>query len=73
MRMSALVVAIGIAFAPTFASAENCGLPNASTQEWPAASPEVVGLASAVLCQMLKWLNVSSFPPALPTYSGMKR
>ena len=45
---------------PLPASAQDsCGLPNGSTQEWPAAAPEIVGLASATLCPMLQWLNVA--------------
>src|SRR5215510_97743 len=60
MRFKALVVAIGIALVHLPASAEDsCGLPNGSTQEWPAAAPEIVGLASATLCPMFQWLNVA--------------
>ena len=58
MRFIALVVAIGIAFMPVPASAQDtCGLPNGSSQEWPTAASESVGLASTTLCPMLQWLN----------------
>jgi CubicO group peptidase (beta-lactamase class C family) len=60
MRFKALVVATGISFLPLPTSAQDsCGLPNGGTQEWPAAAPEIVGLASATLCPMLQWLNVA--------------
>jgi CubicO group peptidase (beta-lactamase class C family) len=60
MRIKALVVAIGIGILPSLARAQDsCGLPNASTDQWPVAAPESVGLAGAVLCPMVKWLNAS--------------
>jgi CubicO group peptidase (beta-lactamase class C family) len=60
MRFNAIAIAIGIAFVPLPASAQDtCGLPNGRTEAWSAASLEIVGLASATFCPLLQWLNVS--------------
>jgi CubicO group peptidase (beta-lactamase class C family) len=60
MRIKALIVVIGFAILPRLALAQDsCGLPNASTDRWSVAAPESVGLDSAVLCPMVKWLNAS--------------
>jgi CubicO group peptidase (beta-lactamase class C family) len=34
-----------------------CGIPIAGNDRWPVASPESVGLSSATLCPMVKWLT----------------
>ena len=60
MRINALSMAIGIAMLPPLALAQDgCGLPDATTDEWSVAAPESVGMASAPLCSMVKWLNGS--------------
>jgi CubicO group peptidase (beta-lactamase class C family) len=60
MRINALMVAIGIAILPPIALAQDsCGLPNANADQWSVAAPDSVGLASAALCPMVKWLNDS--------------
>jgi CubicO group peptidase (beta-lactamase class C family) len=60
MRIIALIVAIGACVLSPLALAQNdCGVPKASTDKWAVAAPESVGLASAALCPMVKWLNDS--------------
>jgi CubicO group peptidase (beta-lactamase class C family) len=60
VRINALSIAIGIAMLPPLALAQNsCGLPDATTDQWSVAAPESVGLASAPLCSMVKWLDGS--------------
>jgi CubicO group peptidase (beta-lactamase class C family) len=36
---------------------DGCGVPSVSTDQWAVAAPESVGLASAVLCPMVKWFH----------------
>jgi CubicO group peptidase (beta-lactamase class C family) len=60
MRIIALIVAIGVCvFSARALAQDGCGVPPASTDQWPVAAPESVGLAGAVLCPMVKWLNAS--------------
>ena len=60
MRINALIVVIGVAMLPSLALAQNsCGLPKETTDQWSVAAPESVGLASAVLCPMINWLDDS--------------
>ena len=60
MRINALAVAIGIGFMPLLAVAQDsCALPNATADQWSVGTPESVGLASAALCPMVKWLSAS--------------
>jgi CubicO group peptidase (beta-lactamase class C family) len=60
MRINALSMAIGVAMLPTLALAQDsCGLPDETTDQWSVAAPESVGLASAPLCSMIKWLDGS--------------
>lgn len=60
MRINVAIGAIAIGVLPLVALAqESCGLPAASTDQWTVASPESVGLASAALCPMVKWLDTS--------------
>ena len=60
MRINALAVAIGIVFMPLLAVAQDsCALPNATADQWSVGTPESVGLASAALCPMAKWLSAS--------------
>jgi CubicO group peptidase (beta-lactamase class C family) len=58
MRLLALIMSIGIAVLPKLAQAQtDCGTPSAGQDHWPVAAPESVGLASATLCPMVKWLD----------------
>jgi CubicO group peptidase (beta-lactamase class C family) len=60
IRAIALIVAIGVGVPSPWALAQGgCSTPNAGTDQWPVAAPESVGLASATLCAMVKWLNGS--------------
>jgi CubicO group peptidase (beta-lactamase class C family) len=60
MRIKAIVVVIGIAILPPLAQAQDgCGLPKASSDQWPVAAPESVGLTSATLCPMVEWISRS--------------
>src|SRR5262245_49125320 len=60
MRIKGLIAAIATAILPPLALAQDsCGLPIAGTDQWSVAAPESVGLSSAVLCPMVKWLNAS--------------
>jgi len=60
LRSNPLIAAIGITILSPLALAEDsCGLPIAGTDQWSVAAPESVGLSSAVLCPMVKWLNAS--------------
>ncbi len=59
-RINPLIVAIGIGILPQFALAQDsCGLPNAGADQWSVAAPDSVGIDSAALCPMAKWLNDS--------------
>src|SRR6266851_2631657 len=52
------VLVLAIALIPQFARADaGCGVPVAGPDNWPVATPESVGLASADLCPMIKWLT----------------
>jgi len=60
MRIISIIVAIGTCVLSSWARAQDgCGVPSAITDQWVVAEPESVGLASATLCPMLKWLNAS--------------
>lgn len=60
MRIIALIVAIGACvLSPLALAQDDCSVPKASTEKWAVAAPESVGLASAALCPMVKWLNDS--------------
>jgi CubicO group peptidase (beta-lactamase class C family) len=60
MRINALSMAIAVAMLPPLALAQDgCGLPKETTDQWSMAAPESVGLASAPLCSMVKWLDGS--------------
>jgi hypothetical protein len=60
MRIDALSIALGVAMLPSLVSAqESCGLPKETTDQWSVAAPESVGLTSAPLCSMIKWLDGS--------------
>src|SRR5262245_17556616 len=60
LRSNTLIAAIGITIlSPLALAQDSCGLPIAGTDQWSVAAPESVGLSSAVLCPMVKWLNAS--------------
>ena len=60
MRNISMIVAMGACVLSPLALAEDgCGMPSTSTDQWVVAAPESVGLASATLCAMVKWLNAS--------------
>ena len=58
MRLLALIISIGIAVLPKLAQAQtDCGMPSVGEDHWQVAAPESVGLTSATLCPMVKWLD----------------
>jgi CubicO group peptidase (beta-lactamase class C family) len=58
MRLLTLIMSIGIAVLPRLAQAQtDCGMPSAGEDHWSVAAPESVGLASATLCPLVKWLE----------------
>jgi CubicO group peptidase (beta-lactamase class C family) len=58
MRLLALIIFIGMAALPKLAQAQtDCSIPSAGEDHWAVAAPESVGLASATLCPMVKWLD----------------
>ena len=60
MRIISIIIAIGTCVLSPWARAQDgCGVPSASTDQLVVAEPESVGLASATLCPMLKWLNAA--------------
>jgi CubicO group peptidase (beta-lactamase class C family) len=60
MRIISLIVAIGACvLSPPGLAQDGCGVPGASTDQWPVGAPESVDLASTRLCPMVKWLNAS--------------
>jgi beta-lactamase family protein len=60
MRAAAMIVSIGLALLPQLSQAQtDCGRPVVGGDHWPVAAPASVDLASAALCQMVKWLSDS--------------
>src|SRR5882724_2562986 len=58
MRIKILLFVLAIALTPQFVRADaGCGAPVAGPDKWPVATPESVGLFSADLCPMIKWLT----------------
>lgn len=58
MRIRGLILLVAIAALPRTALAQTgCGIPSAGNDHWPVATPESVGLSSAALCPMVKWLT----------------
>jgi CubicO group peptidase (beta-lactamase class C family) len=58
--LKVLVVVIAVGVVPIFARADSgCGVLVAGSDNWPVAAPESVGLSSADLCPMVKWLDDS--------------
>ena len=58
MRIVALIVAIGACvLSPPALTQDGCGMPSAD--QWAVAAPQSVGLTSAALCPLVKWLNDS--------------
>jgi CubicO group peptidase (beta-lactamase class C family) len=58
MRINPLVLAVAIVLLPRVALAESgCGTPAAGSDHWPVATIDSVGLSSATLCPMVKWLS----------------
>jgi CubicO group peptidase (beta-lactamase class C family) len=57
MRIKALIFSLAITLLPTLTHAQSgCGVPAAGPDRWPVATPESVGLSSAALCPVAKWL-----------------
>ena len=60
MRIATGLASIVIAFFPQIVHAQlDCGFPSAGADQWPVAAPESVGLDSASLCPLVKWLKES--------------
>jgi hypothetical protein len=60
MRIKALIILLAIIIMPSLVQAQTgCGVPSAGSDRWPVATPESVGLSSAALCPMAKWLGDS--------------
>jgi CubicO group peptidase (beta-lactamase class C family) len=60
MRVETLLASIVVAFFSQIAHAQHdCGLPSLGPDQWPVAAPESVGLDSASLCSLTKWLKES--------------
>ena len=58
MRLLVLIISIGIAVLPKLAQAQtDCGMPSIGEDHWQVAAPESVGLTSATLCEMVKWID----------------
>ncbi|HYL60223.1 MAG TPA: serine hydrolase, partial [Candidatus Acidoferrales bacterium] len=58
MRFKTLLALLAITLAPALARADSgCGAPAAGPDNWPVATPESVGLSSAALCPVAKWLD----------------
>lgn len=58
MRIRGLILLVAISALPRTALAQTgCGVPSAGNDHWPVATPESVGLSSAALCPMVKWLT----------------
>jgi CubicO group peptidase (beta-lactamase class C family) len=57
MRIAALLVVLAAAGLPSTTLAEaDCAIPAGDEDLWPVAAPETVGIASATLCPVVKWL-----------------
>lgn len=58
MRIRGLILLVAIAALPRTALAQTgCGIPSSGNDHWLVATPESVGLSSAALCPMVKWLT----------------
>lgn len=53
-----LILLLAIALIPRLSRADSgCDVPAPGPDKWPVATPESVGLSSADLCPMVKWLD----------------
>jgi CubicO group peptidase (beta-lactamase class C family) len=58
MRFKVLILIAVIATMPRLAQAQmECDTPGAGDDHWPVATPESVGISSATLCPVVKWLG----------------